>query len=160
MSVIQDQDFGELHFDGIWQGVCEVVFLGRRLDVELVIQTFDDAPISQTQRLAYREFVANKASICAQVEEAILKHYLDHLCAYRACFDAHEVDAKAPSVREVEGMRDLVCLRCIKVMYAFDEGVRQVGFIGDATFDPELGLGVLVTNGFVEAVDTQDFLLG
>jgi hypothetical protein len=46
------------------------------------------------------------------------------------------------------------------VMSAFDADARQIGFIFDATFDPQLGLGVLLTNGSVEAVDTQDILLG
>jgi hypothetical protein len=57
-------------------------------------------------------------------------------------------------------MQDLVSLRCIKVMSAFDIVARQIGFIFDAGFDPQLGLGVRVTNGFVETVGAQDFLLG
>ena len=36
----------------------------------------------------------------------------------------------------------------------------EIGFIFDANFDPQLGLGVLVTDGSVETVDTQDILLG
>lgn len=72
MSIVSDQDFGELHFDGVWKGICEMVFMGRRLEVELVVQTFDAAPISEVQRLAYREFNLNKGSISSLVEEAVL----------------------------------------------------------------------------------------
>nr|WP_158699627.1 hypothetical protein [Pseudomonas aeruginosa] len=57
-------------------------------------------------------------------------------------------------------MQGLISLKRIKVMSAFEAGVRQIGFIFDAVFDPQLGIGVLVTNGSVEAVDTQDILLG
>ncbi len=160
MNVVSDRDFGELHFDGAWTGLCEIVFFGSRFEVELVVQTFDAAPISETQRLAFREFNLNKASISSLVEEAVFSYYLDRLEEYRECFDADEVDAKAPRVRAVDDMQGLVSLRRIKVISAFDAGARQIGFIFDATFDPQLGLGVLVTNGSVEAVDTQDILLG
>lgn len=160
MSIVSDQDFGELHFDGVWKGLCEIVFLGRRFEVELVFQTFDDAPISEAQRLAYREFNLNKDSIFSLVEEAIFDYYLGRLEEYRECFDIDEVDVKAPRVCAVDDMQGLISLKRIKVMSAFEAGVRQIGFIFDAVFDPQLGIGVLVTNGSVEAVDTQDILLG
>ncbi len=81
MSIVSDQDFGELHFDGVWKGICEMVFMGRRLEVELVVQTFDAAPISEVQRLAYREFNLNKGSISSLVEEAVFNYYLGRLCS-------------------------------------------------------------------------------
>lgn len=160
MSIVSDQDFGELHFDGVWKGACEIFFWGRRFEVELVVQTFDDAPISETQRLAYREFNLKTDSIFSLVERAIFNYYLGRLEEYRECFDIDEVDVKAPRVCAIDDMQGLISLKRIKVMSAFEAGVRQIGFIFDAVFDPQLGIGVLVTNGSVEAVDTQDILLG
>nr|WP_298165078.1 hypothetical protein [uncultured Pseudomonas sp.] len=160
MNIVADNDFGELHFDGVWRGGYEVELFGERSRVELIVQTFDDDPISENQRLAFREFESNKESICSMVEQAVLSYYCDRVDEYRDCFDADEVDAKAPRVDTVDGLRNLVFLRRIKVMSAFDAREHQIGFIFDTTFDAQLGLGVLVTNGVVEAVDTQDILLG
>lgn len=42
-----------------------------------------------------------------------------------------------------------------------DEGEdEKIGFVFDASFDPELGVGVLVSNGNVDDVDVQDIVLG
>ncbi|HFF2163693.1 DUF6985 domain-containing protein [Pseudomonas aeruginosa] len=136
MSIVSDQDFGELHFDGVWKGICEMVFMGRRLEVELVVQTFDAAPISEVQRLAYREFNLNKGSISSLVEEAVFNYYLGRLEESRECLDVDEVDVKAPRVCAFDDMQGLISLKRIKVMSAFEAGVRQIGFIFDAVFDP------------------------
>ncbi len=155
-----DKDFGELHFDEAWTGICEILIFGRAYEVTLVVQTFDGASISEDQRLAFREFNLNKSIVCSDVEEAVFGYYLCKVDEYRETFDADEVELKAPKVNAIDDMQDLVSLRCIKVMSPFDAGSRQIGFIFDVTFDPQLGLGVLVTNGSVETVDTQDILLG
>lgn len=42
-------------------------------------------------------------------------------------------------------------------MFNFDGDERDIGFVFDATFDPELGIGVLVTNSLVSTVDVRDF---
>ncbi|MEH6351071.1 DUF6985 domain-containing protein [Pseudomonas sp. 3JA] len=160
MTGISDRDFGELHFDGAWTGVCEILIFGRSYEVELVVQIFDGASIAENQRVAFREFNLNKATVASAVEEAVFNYYLCRVEEYREGFDADEADIKAPKIHAVDDMQYLVSLRCIKMMSPFDVGLRQIGFIFDATFDPQLGLGVLVTNGSVEAVDTQDILLG
>jgi hypothetical protein len=160
MSFVSGSDFGELHFDGVWTGLCDVVIFGCHYEVPLVVQTFDGDSISQTQRLAFREFDSNKIAISLLIEKAVFNYYLGRVEECRGCFDAEEVDIKAPRVHAVDDMRGLVSLKCVKVMSAFNARAREIGFIFDATFDPQLGLGVLVTNGSVEAVDTQDILLG
>ncbi|QZP21474.1 DUF6985 domain-containing protein [Pseudomonas sp. DR208] len=160
MTVISDRDFGELHFDEAWTGLCEVFIFGRLCEVELIVQTFDGDSISDIQRLAFREFSSNKAVVSLAVEKAIFSYYICRSEEYRESFDADEVDIKAPNAHAVDHMRDLVTLKCIKVLSPFDAGMRQIGFIFDANFDPQLGLGVLVTDGSVETVDTQDILLG
>jgi len=160
MNTVLDKDFGRLYFDNVWTGLCEVALFGRSLEVELVVQTFDGDPISESQRYAYREFELSKISIGLQVEQAVFNYYTDRVEEFRTCFDADEVDFKAPKVRTVRDMENLVTLRRVKVMSAFEPDARQIGFIFDALFDSQLGVGVLVTNGVVEVVDVQDFLLG
>ncbi|MGX5726971.1 DUF6985 domain-containing protein [Metapseudomonas otitidis] len=159
MEIVLDEDFGELRFDGVWTGSCEVVIFQERSEVELVVQTFDNNPISETQRLAYREFLLDSAFICSSVEEAVFTYYNDRLSEFREWLDACELNEKAPQVSSVGDVGKLVTLIGIKVMYPLDPGMRQIGFIFDAVFDSQLGVGVLVTNGSVEAVEVQDFLL-
>jgi len=151
VEIVSDEDFGELRFDGVWTGSCEVVIFQERSEVELVVQTFDGNPISETQR--------HSAFICSSVEEAVFNYYNDRSSEFRECLDACEVNEKAPQVSSVGDVGKLVTLIGIKVMYPLDPGVRQIGFIFDAVFDSQLGVGVLVTNGSVEAVEVQDFLL-
>lgn len=160
MHAISDPDFGELRVDDVWTGQCEVVFFGKVFKVELVVQTFDDYPVSEVQRIAFRDFESNKTLICQQVEQAILAFYLENLERYRECFDLDEANVKAPEIESTSSLRDLVLLRFIKVMTNFESDDREIGFVFDATFDPELGVGVLVSNGSVSTVDAQDFLLG
>lgn len=155
-----DNDFGELHFDEAWIGKCEILIFKRAQEVSLVVQTFDGASISEEQRLVFREFNLNKSTVSSAVEKAVFRYYLCRVDEYRESFDAEEAEIKAPKVYTIDDMQDLVSLRCIKVMSPFDAGMRQIGFIFDAIFDPHLGLGVLVTKSSVEAVDTQDILLG
>ncbi|MGZ0713737.1 DUF6985 domain-containing protein [Pseudomonas palleroniana] len=155
-----DKDFGELHFDEAWIGKCEIFIFKRAYEVSLIVQTFDGASFSEDQRLAFREFNLNKSAVSSAVEKAVFSYYLCRVDEYRESFDAEEAEIKAPKVYTIDDMQDLVSLKCIKVMSPFDAGSRQIGFIFDATFDSQLGLGVLVTNGSVEAVDTQDILLG
>ncbi|WP_273819283.1 DUF6985 domain-containing protein [Pseudomonas asplenii] len=160
MINVSDRDFGELKFDGAWTGECEILIFGSLCKVDLVVQIFDGATISEVQRLAFREFELDKNKFSVIVGEAVFNYYLSRIDEYRACFGTDELAVKVPDVYEVDDMRSLVSLRCVKIMSPFEADVRQVGFIFDAIFDPQLGLGVLVTNGSVEAVDTQDILLG
>jgi hypothetical protein len=160
MSVILDSIFGDLQFDAIWTGRCEVFLFGEVLKVELIVQTFDDDPISDIQRVTFQEFESNKRSICHQVEQAVFDFYRKNIESYRECFDREKADVVAPEISSIGDLRELVSLRSIKVMTVFEGDERQIGFVFDATFDPELGVGVLLTNGCVEAVETQDFLLG
>ena len=53
-----------------------------------------------------------------------------------------------------------VILTKIKIMYSEAGESQVIGFILSASFDPELGIGVVVSNGVVTDVDVQDIVLG
>lgn len=162
MNMITDPDFGKLCLssDEIWTGQCEVLLFAEVVNAELVVQTFDDDPISPVQRAAFREFESNKELICQRVEQALFAFYSENIERYRECLSPDEVNVKAPKIETIRGLQDLLVLSCVKVMFNFGGDQRDIGFVFDATFDPELGVGVLVTNSFVNSVDAQDFLLG
>ena len=58
-----------------------------------------------------------------------------------------------------EDIREMVNLKYLKVIYTEIGEDRELGFIFDASFDPELGIGVLVSNERVVEVGVQDIVL-
>lgn len=141
MNILNDPVLGELTFDVWWSREYEITIFDCKKLVPLVIQTFDNESISNKQRDTFLEFERNKSSIISSIEIAILTYYKEN-------FDANVV----------EDITALVNLLRIKIMSSDD--MRELGFIFDASFDPELGVGVLLINESIEEVDVQDILLG
>ena len=141
MNILNDPVLGELTFDVWWSREYEITIFDCKKLVPLVIQTFDNESISNKQRDTFLEFERNKGSIISSIEIAILTYYKEN-------FDANVV----------EDITALVNLLRIKIMSSDD--MRELGFIFDASFDPELGVGVLLINESIEEVDVQDILLG
>ena len=142
MKLIDDTAFGELTFEAFWSRAYTVEFLGVVKNITLIVQTFDDDDISDNQRKTFVDFEKDKQGILAGVENGILNYYKE----------SFEVNAGS-----IAGLVDLLK---IKIMYTETGGDQEIGFICSASFDPELGVGVLVSNGKVEDVDVQDIVLG
>ncbi|WDG79713.1 hypothetical protein PUP68_09050 [Pseudomonas chlororaphis] len=160
MITVEDELFGRLEFDGVWSRPYEIEIFNRKVNVVLIVQTFDDDPVSNNQRMTFLEFAGSQKSIIERVEVAALNYYLSKVEDYRACFDRDEVERKAPKTCDVFGFGELVELKQIKIMYTDEGRDREVGFVFDAVFDEQLGVGVLVSNGVVIDVDVQDIVLG
>ena len=141
MNILNDPVLGELTFDIWWSREYEITIFDCKKLIPLVIQMFDNESISDKQRETFLEFERNKNSIISSIEMAILTYYKEN-------FDANVV----------EDVAALVNLLKIKIMSSDD--MRELGFIFDASFDPELGVGVLLINESIEQVDVQDILLG
>lgn len=59
----------------------------------------------------------------------------------------------------MESIKKMAILKCLKIIHTEIGEDRQLGFIFDSIFDPELGIGVLVINEQVVAVGVQDIVL-
>lgn len=143
MNILNDLVLGELTFDMWWSREYEITVFGRKYLVPLIVQTFDDDGISDNQREAFLEFEKNKSSIISSMEMAILAYYKENF---------------SPNANTIEDVSTLVELLKIKILSSDD--MRELGFIFNASFDPELGVGVFVVNENIEEVDVQDILLG
>lgn len=145
MKVINDKVLGELTFDVFWSRPYKVGIFGLEKEITLVIQTFDNDDITNNQRQTFDDFEKNKQRIISDVENEVLNYYRDNF------------ESKASNASDVAGLVDLLK---IKIMYSEAGEDQEIGFIFSASFDPELGVGVLISNGKVEDVDVQDIVLG
>lgn len=136
MNILNDLVLGELTFDMWWFREYEITVFGRKYLVPLIVQTFDEDGISDNQREAFLEFEKNKNSIISSMEIAILAYYKENF---------------SPNANSIEDVSTLVELLKIKILSSDD--LRELGFIFNASFDPELGVGVLVVNENIEEVD-------
>lgn len=142
---VNDKVLGELTFDLFWSRSYGVDIFGRRRDVVLIVQTFGDHEISDNQRDTFEDFEKNKVKIISDVENDVFNY----------CKDSF--DPAANAVSDVAGLVDLLKIKIMSTDVGED---REIGFIFGASFDPELGVGVLVSNGKVKDVDVQDIVLG
>ncbi|MET1257217.1 DUF6985 domain-containing protein [Aliikangiella maris] len=145
--VVNDNVLGKLSYDSYWKRGYSIDFFNDSGSVELIIQTFDDDEITDNQRDTFTQFEANKDKIFRDVEEALFEYY-------------NESFRDTGLMKEAADLKNVINLRKVKIMSTDDGEDRELGFIFDASFDPELGVGVLVTNETEIEVDVQDIVLG
>lgn len=150
----------ELIPDGLHRFRYEVVFLGEKVDVSLVVQTFDEEDISVWQEEAFLRLDKDKGRVIDEVEDALYEYYVKGCPGFRDGVAVENLESSAPWIGSKRGLKALVELRRIKIMATCAAEVRDVGFIFDAAFDPQLGVGVLVRNEKVIDIDVQDIVLG
>lgn len=145
MQTLNDKILGQLTFDVMWSRPYNIQIFGLEKSITLVIQTFDDDIITDNQRRTFQVFEKEKYNIISDVEKSLFVYY-------KSQFNTH-----ATSISEVSSSVDLLN---IKIMYTEEGEAQEIGFIFSANFDPELGVGVLVSNGKVKNIDVQDIVLG
>lgn len=158
MKKLTDSVFGTISYDVLWRRGYQAPFLRKEREVVLVITGDDDADFEIAQYEAFTEFEANRLTIVEAVEEALFKYYFSICTENREKFGS-QADELSPVISKREELEDLVSLKQIIVMESFDTESREIGFVLDAIWNPELGVGIKVVNGKVEAVGTQDIVL-
>ena len=158
MKQVTDSVFGAINYDVLWRRNYQLPFLRKEREIILVIAGDDDADFEDAQYEAFKEFEANRLEIVEEVEEALFKYYLSICTENREKFGS-QADELSPVISKREELDDLVSLKKIIVMESFDTESREMGFVLDAIWNPELGVGIKVVNGKVEAVGTQDIVL-
>lgn len=148
MKII-DSVFGELTFDDYdWVKNIDISIFGKTSNMELVVQPNDDAnSIFDEQRIAYSEFINNKEKLIKEIELAVVKYYQEVLLnTGRTKVD----DKKIPDLVEPLSLIFPMVLKA---------GETRVGLSFNADCDPEHGIGVLLKNGKIEEVSTEDIVL-
>jgi len=148
MKII-DSVFGELTFDDYdWVKNIDISIFGKTSNMELVVQPSDDAnSIFDEQRIAYSEFINNKEKLIKEIELAVVKYYQEVLLnTGRSKVD----DKKIPDLVEPLSLIFPMVLKA---------GETRVGLSFNTDCDPEHGIGVLLKNGKIEEVSTEDIVL-
>lgn len=158
MKEIKDDKFGKITYDHYWCKNYSIPFLGKERDVVLVIDGDEDADFEESQYIAFDEFNLHKESIVREVESAVFKHYMS-VCGENRQRFGEQADELSPEISSSLELEKIVKLKQVVVMESFDLDDRKIGFLFDALWEPELGVGVIVTNGSVFEVGTQDIVL-
>ena len=144
MEPIVDPVIGSLQFaHHCWNRSFQVRSFGKDVEVPLRVE---NEQIDETDRATFAAFVREIEKIIPDVEAAVDGYY-------RANFASAD---GAPA--SVTSLGELVSLHHSAILYS-RPGVRNVGFVFDADFDPELGVGVLVVNEAVVRTSVQDIVL-
>ncbi len=149
MMKIIDSVFGELTFDDYdWVNNIDISIFGKTTNIELVVQpNDDDNSIFDEQRMAYDDFINNKDKLIKDIELAVAKYYKEVLLnTGRAQVDDKEIP-------------DLVEPLSLIFPMVLNAGETRVGLSFNADCDPEHGIGVLLKNGNIEEVSTEDIVL-
>lgn len=144
MGTLNDEVFGELYNkELLWLRPYEIEIFHTLYPIELNVYTYEDdgSDITQNQRDTFINFELNKKNILDNVEKEIQKY----------CYEKIQI-------AELESIKKVI-LKYLKIIHTEIGEDRQLGFIFDSIFDPELGIGVLVINEQVVAVGVQDIVL-
>ncbi len=149
MKKLINDVFGELIYENLfWRRLYPTEIFGKQINIQLVVDSYDDnddgSDITTNQREAFLNFEKNKKDIIEEIEQAVLSYYKKITNNQMVSF---------------EDIREMVNLKYLKVIYTEIGEDRELGFIFDASFDPELGIGVLVSNERVVEVGVQDIVL-
>lgn len=149
MKKLINDVFGELIYENLfWRRLYPTEIFGKQINIQLVVDSYDDnddgSDITTNQREAFLNFEKNKKDIIEEIEQAVLSYYKKITNNQMVSF---------------ENIREMVNLKYLKVIYTEIGEDRELGFIFDASFDPELGIGVLVSNERVVEVGVQDIVL-
>ena len=149
MKKLTNDVFGELIYENLfWRRLYLTEIFGKQINIQLVVDSYDDnddgSDITTNQREAFLNFEKNKKDIIEEIEQAVLSYYKKITNNQMVSF---------------EDIREMVNLKYLKVIYTEIGEDRELGFIFDASFDPELGIGVLVSNERVVEVGVQDIVL-
>ena len=149
MKKLINDVFGGLIYENLfWRRLYLTEIFGKQINIQLVVDSYDDnddgSDITTNQREAFLNFEKNKKDIIEEIEQAVLSYYKKITNNQMVSF---------------EDIREMVNLKYLKVIYTEIGEDRELGFIFDASFDPELGIGVLVSNERVVEVGVQDIVL-
>lgn len=158
MLTIEHQVFGKLIYDIYWKRDFSISFLNKEVQVTLVVAGDEDADFEECQIQAFQEFNQDITKITVDVENSIYQYYLS-VCDENRMRFGEQSDELSPLINELRELEPLITLKQIIVVESFDINEREIGFVIDAMWEPELGIGVKCVNGKVVEVGNQDIIL-
>jgi hypothetical protein len=159
MVSLVDNVFGSLELDYCWYKNEAIHIFGMDYFTPIRVAADQQDEITENQREAYKEYCKEKKMIIEKVENAVYTYYLDNVTAMRSNSLENKRDLCVPIQPSMIEFSRLISLDYIRFLYSKNTSVRKIGFVFDAKFDPELGVGVLVVNGQISEVSVQDIVI-
>lgn len=153
---INDSIFGELEYDYIWSKDIIVDFLGKEVEISLMINGDEDDVFEEEQYIAYTSLMKKWSSLQEEISEEILNYYKAkrHELGYDIEFNQHY-----PEIKSTKELLSYITLVGIKVPYANIYGGRSIGITFDCTWDEENGVGLRLNDEQVIEVGYQDIAI-
>lgn len=158
MLEIGHKILGNLVYNIYWKRDFSTLFLNEEQLVTLIVDGDDDADFEECQIQAFTELSQNYTKMLTEVEKRIYQYYLS-VCNDKRKQFGEQADELAPLIGNLYELSSLIDLKSIIVIESFDNNQREIGFVLDAIWEPELGVGVKCVNGEVVEVGHQDIVL-
>ncbi len=158
MNEIFHDVFGKIIYNTYWNRAYNVFFLGKEVMVTLVIDGDEDGEFEPSQVLAFQYFDKNKSILMKAVEEMLFKNYKETYKENRMRY-TDNADEVLPEISSANQLSEVISITKVIISETFDEESKEVGLMFDASWEPELGIGVKIINGDVAEVGTQDIIL-
>ncbi|MFX3617493.1 MAG: hypothetical protein ACE3JK_08190 [Sporolactobacillus sp.] len=155
---INHEVIGKLYYQYGWVKEIKIEMMGKKRNLQVVIDAEEDADFEDIQIKAYKKFFANIESIVKDAEEAIFRYYQIESPKYRTQLNESDTQKRAPKIENIAELYPLVTPKQFIFPMVF-EGKREAGFLCDCLWEIEHGVGVKFENEKITEVGFQDILL-
>jgi hypothetical protein len=150
--IINDSIFGELEYEYGWIKDTTIRFLGKEVQITLMIDGEEEGMFDENQYTAYQSFIKNWDNLQPSLLQSIVNYYKQK--QHELGYDSG-LNENYPLVETTNQILDMITLDGIVVPYAdiFEE--RDIRITFNCTWDIENGLGIRLLNEKVVEVGYQ-----
>lgn len=153
---INDLIFGDIEYNYIWYKDTVVDFLGKEIEISLMINGDEDGKFEEEQYIAYTSLIKQWNNLQEYVLEAILNYY--KVKRHELGYDIED-DEEYPLIETIEELTQNITLVGIVIPYSGAYNGRSCGLTFDCTWDNENGIGVCLVDEKVIEVGYQDAVM-
>lgn len=150
---INDKIFGELDYQYKWVGYRTIKFIGKDIEIALLVAGTEEGNFDEGQYKAYNSLMDNWEQIQHRLLPSILEYYKQK--RQELGYDV-SINENYPLIETVDQLIEHITLVGISVPYEFLRDGRDIGVSFDCSWDEENGLGVRLINEKVDEIGYQD----
>lgn len=151
---------GEMIFTHYWEREYNIKLFGDVKKTKLVVAGSNEEEFEELQIQAFTEFENIKYSIERSVLISILDYYKSIVFDLRSQYTSiQEADINVPVVEDISGLEKLIEIESVYINYQFNPGAHIVALLFKCKWDISHGVAVIIRNGAVVEVGTQDIAL-
>ncbi|RJG14925.1 DUF6985 domain-containing protein [Paenibacillus thiaminolyticus] len=150
---INDPIFGELEYKYGWSKDTTIHFLGKEIEVALMIDGEEDGEFDEEQYTAYQSLMQNWEQLQLSLLQPILDYYQQkrHELGYDIALNENY-----PLIETIDQLLDMITLEGIVVPYGEIREGRDIGILFNCKWDVENGVGLRLLDEEVIEVGYQD----